>query len=44
MAKFTQYAMAASLEAFEDAEWHPRSEKDLESTVRATAVSSPGTF
>lgn len=43
MAKFAQYAMAASLEAVEDAQWHPKSPKDLESTVSyVKAVAVPG--
>lgn len=35
MALFAQYAMAASREALEDAAWRPKTEKDLEATVRA---------
>ena len=33
MAKFTQYAMVASQEALDDAEWHPKKSEDLEATV-----------
>lgn len=34
MAIFSQYAMAATEEALEDAGWKPSSEDDRESTVR----------
>ena len=33
MARFAQYAMAASQEALGDAEWHPKKAEDLEATV-----------
>jgi 3-oxoacyl-[acyl-carrier-protein] synthase II len=33
MARFAQYAMAASQEALDDAEWHPNKAEDLEATV-----------
>ncbi len=33
MARFTQYAMAASHEALEDAEWTPQSDQDKQATV-----------
>ncbi|KAK7538563.1 ketoacyl synthase domain-containing protein [Phyllosticta citribraziliensis] len=32
MALFAQYAMAASHEALEDAQWHPKTEEELETT------------
>lgn len=38
MALFAQYAMAASCEALEDAAWHPKSEEDLEATVRTHSL------
>jgi 3-oxoacyl-[acyl-carrier-protein] synthase II len=34
MARFAQYAMAASEEALADAGWTPKKEEDLEATVR----------
>jgi 3-oxoacyl-(acyl-carrier-protein) synthase len=34
MARFAQYAMVASEEALNDAGWSPKSEEDLQSTVR----------
>jgi 3-oxoacyl-(acyl-carrier-protein) synthase len=34
MAKFAQYAIAATEEALEDAGWKPTSEEDKEATVR----------
>jgi 3-oxoacyl-[acyl-carrier-protein] synthase II len=34
MARFAQYAMVASEEALNDAGWAPKSEEDLQSTVR----------
>jgi len=34
MAKFTQYAVAASHEALEDAGWTPQNEEDMQATVR----------
>lgn len=37
MAKFAQYAMAASEEALEDAGWKPTGPEDLEATVRPSA-------
>lgn len=33
MARFAQYAMAASEEALNDAGWAPKSEEDLQNTV-----------
>jgi len=33
MARFAQYAMVASQEALNDAEWHPKKAEDLEATV-----------
>jgi len=33
MARFAQYAMVASEEALNDAEWMPTKEKDLEASV-----------
>ena len=33
MALFAQYAMAATHEALDDAEWKPTAEEDLEATV-----------
>lgn len=38
MATFTQYAMAASHEALEDAGWTPQSEEDRQATVRLWPV------
>jgi 3-oxoacyl-[acyl-carrier-protein] synthase II len=35
MARFAQYAMAASEEALNDAGWLPKKEEDLEATVRS---------
>jgi len=34
MALFAQYAMACTEEALNDAGWNPKSEADLEATVR----------
>lgn len=34
MARFAQYAMVASEEALVDAGWQPKTEEDLEVTVR----------
>lgn len=34
MARFAQYAMVASEEALKDAGWDPKSDEDLEATVR----------
>jgi 3-oxoacyl-[acyl-carrier-protein] synthase II len=33
MARFAQYAMVASQEALDDAEWYPKKAEDLEATV-----------
>lgn len=33
MAQFAQYAIAASQQALDDAEWHPTKQEDLEATV-----------
>lgn len=38
MAKFTQYAIAASQEALEDAGWEPQSEEDRHATVREASA------
>ncbi len=38
MARFTQYAMAASHEALEDAEWTPQSDEDKQATVSTVPV------
>ena len=38
MALFAQYAMAASQEALDDAEWHPESPEDFEATVGITCT------
>lgn len=35
MARFAQYAMVASEEALNDAQWTPKKEDDLETTVRS---------
>lgn len=43
MAKFVQYAMAASFEALEDANWFPKSEHDKEMTVIQMTLSSRAT-
>ena len=40
MAKFAQYATAASFEALEDADWFPKSEYDKEMTVIQMTFSS----
>lgn len=37
MALFAQYAMACAEEALNDAKWNPKSEEDLEATVRPLA-------
>jgi 3-oxoacyl-(acyl-carrier-protein) synthase len=40
MARFAQYAMVASEEALNDAEWSPDKEDDLEATVGLISISS----
>lgn len=34
MSKFMQYAIAATQEALDDAQWHPEEERQKEMTVR----------
>ncbi len=33
MARFSQHALEAAVEALEDAEWKPKAENELEATV-----------
>jgi 3-oxoacyl-[acyl-carrier-protein] synthase II len=40
MARFAQYAMVASEEALNDAGWAPKSEEDLQSTVRTSVFTT----
>lgn len=37
MALFAQYAMAASQEALEDAQWQPKTDEESEATVKCLA-------
>lgn len=42
MAKFAQYALAATEEALEDAGWRPTREEDREATVGLTVIGFEG--